>query len=195
MGIISDHGNPVRYRIRGSIRSGGAAGCAVGARIPYLSPAPASYNRNPSVCGARSSRRHALNALDKGLVLTGDEGEGVAGLCSAAGTADAVRISIRRIGDVIVDDMGYAQDIDAPGRDIGGHQDLVRAVAETVERILALVLRQVPLQRAALYPAFSSCCPTRLARCFVRVKIRMDSVSVCFRSSMRSSVFRCGPTG
>ena len=95
---------------------------------------------------------HTLNALDQGFVLTGDEGEGVAGLCGAAGTADAVCVSIRRIRNVIVDDVGYAQDIDAAGGDIGGHQNLVGAVAEAVKGILALVLGEVPLERGSLVP-------------------------------------------
>jgi hypothetical protein len=100
---------------------------------------------------------HSLNAPDKGLVLTADKGEGVAGLCGTAGPADAVRVSIRRIRHVVVDDMGYAQDIDASGGDIGGHQNLVRALAEAVEGVLPLVLREVPLERRSFVP-----CPLKL---------------------------------
>ena len=56
-------------------------------------------------------------------------------------------VGIRRIGDVVVDHMGDAGHVDAPGRDVRRHQDLVRPVAEAVEGILALVLGEVPLER------------------------------------------------
>jgi hypothetical protein len=51
--------------------------------------------------------KHALDALDQRLVLTGNKGKRIAGLCGAACAADAVRVCIRRIRDVIIDHMGY----------------------------------------------------------------------------------------
>ena len=100
--------------------------------------------------------------LDQVLVLTGDERESVAGLRDAAGPADAVRVSIRRVRDIIVDDMGYAQHIDTAGCDIGCHENLVRAVAEAVECFLALVLREVPLERGSFVPCLLQLLPDAL---------------------------------
>ncbi len=106
--------------------------------------------------------KHALDALDQGLVFTGDKGEGIAGLCGAAGAADPVCVGVRGVGDIVVDDMGYARDIDAAGRDIGRHEDLVRTVAEPVERCLALVLRQVALERSSLVAGLFELLPDAL---------------------------------
>ena len=75
----------------------------------------------------------------------GDEREGIAGLIRPAGAADPVRIGVRRIGHIVVDDMGYAGDIEAAGGNVGGHEHLKRAVTKSVERRLAPVLRQVSL--------------------------------------------------
>ncbi len=77
----------------------------------------------------------------------GNKGEGIAGLCRPAGPADRVGVGIGGIGDVIVDDMGDPGNVNAPGGNVGGHEDLVPAVPEPVERRLALVLGQVSLQR------------------------------------------------
>ena len=52
-----------------------------------------------------SLTKNTFNALDQGLVLTANKSEGIASLCSAAGPADTVRVGIRCIRDVIVDDM------------------------------------------------------------------------------------------
>jgi len=88
-----------------------------------------------------------LDAVHHGLVFPGNEREGIAGLLRPAGAADAVRVGIRAIGHVVVDDVGYSGDIDAAGGNVGRYKDLVRAVTESVECGLALALRQVPLQR------------------------------------------------
>jgi len=88
-----------------------------------------------------------LDAMHHGLVFPGNEREGIAGLLRPAGAADAVRVGIRAIGHVVVDDVGYSGDIDAAGGNVGRYEDLIRAVTESVECGLALVLRQVPLQR------------------------------------------------
>ena len=58
-----------------------------------------------------------------------------------------MRIGVSGIGHVVVDDVGYARDIDAAGGNVGRYEDLKRAVTESVECRLALVLRQVSLQR------------------------------------------------
>src|SRR5574341_1330547 len=95
---------------------------------------------------------HALDAPDSGLVIAGGEGEGVAGLGGPSVAADPVRIGIGDVGNVVVDDVGNAGNIDAAGRYISRQEDLMRAAAEPVESGLALVLRQVSLERRGPVP-------------------------------------------
>src|SRR6185369_1053526 len=44
---------------------------------------------------------------------------------------------------VEVDDVAHARDVDAPGGDVGRHQDAVLALPEALERLGALPLREV----------------------------------------------------
>ena len=88
-----------------------------------------------------------LDAVHHGLVFPGNQREGIAGLLRPAGAADPVRVGIRAIGHVVVDDVGYSGDIDAAGGNVGRYEDPIRAVTESVECGLAPVLRQISLQR------------------------------------------------
>ena len=60
----------------------------------------------------------ALDGLDVGEVLAGDEGVGLAGAFGATGAADAVGVGVRGVGDIEVDDVADLGDVDASGRDI-----------------------------------------------------------------------------
>ncbi len=95
-------------------------------------------------------------ALDRGAQNTGDgpddmgvlagrQGIGVTRAFRPTGAADAVDVGVGGVGNVVVDDMGYAGDVDAPGGDVGGHQDLEFAGAKAVERGLSPSLGKVPL--------------------------------------------------
>lgn|GEM_PF-5062501 len=79
-----------------------------------------------------------LDAVHHGLVFPGNEREGIAGLLRPAGAADPVRVGISALGHVVVDDVGYARDIDAAGGNAGRYEDLKRTVTESVECRLAL---------------------------------------------------------
>ncbi len=82
-----------------------------------------------------------LDAADHGLVLVGDQGEGIACLLGPAGPPDPVGVGVRCVRHIIIDDMGDSGHIDTPGSDIGCNQDPVRAVTESADGRLALVLR------------------------------------------------------
>ena len=84
---------------------------------------------------------HPLDAPDHGFVVARNERESVAVLRRATCASDAVRIRIGRIRHIVVDDMGYAQDVDAARSNIGCHENPKRAVPESVEGLLAFVLR------------------------------------------------------
>ena len=50
-----------------------------------------------------------------------------------SGSADAVDIVFGDMGQLVVDDVGQLIDIEAAGRDIGGHQDADRAGLEAIQ--------------------------------------------------------------
>ena len=83
---------------------------------------------------------NALNTPDQRLVFPGDEREGVSGLCRPASPPDTVCVGISRARNIIVDDVRYRGDVDAPSCDVRSYEDLVSAVAETVESRLSFVL-------------------------------------------------------
>src|SRR4051812_1098277 len=66
----------------------------------------------------------------------------------ARGAADAMHIGLRHVGQVEIDDVGDAVDIDAAGGDIGGDQRADFAGAEQSERPFAMVLRLVTVDGA-----------------------------------------------
>jgi hypothetical protein len=65
----------------------------------------------------------------------------------AGGAADAVDVALRFVGNVIVDDMRNAVDVDAASGNIGGDEDARLAIAEGGEHALALRLRLVAVER------------------------------------------------
>ena len=91
-------------------------------------------------------QRHANQPLDVtqiGAFLVIAERDREALGAGARGAADAVDVAFRHIGQVVIDDMRDAVDIDAARGDIGGDQGLDLAVAEGGKRPLALALRLV----------------------------------------------------
>ena len=58
-----------------------------------------------------------------------------------------MHIALRVIGNVEIDNMRYAVDIDSPRGDIGGHQHLHLLGPELSERLLAGILRLVAMNR------------------------------------------------
>src|SRR5947207_1813106 len=65
----------------------------------------------------------------------------------ARGAADAVHVAFRDVGQVEVDDVADALDVDAAGGDVGRHQRPDPAVAEAFQHTLTLVLRLVAVDR------------------------------------------------
>ena len=68
----------------------------------------------------------------------------------AGGAADAVHVVLGLRGQVVVDDVRDAVDVDAAGDDVGGDEHAVGAVLEAVERVLALRLGAVGVDGRAL---------------------------------------------
>lgn len=72
----------------------------------------------------------------KGREVAGEEAEGVAAGREAAGAADAVDVGLQARGEVIVDDVGQATDVQAARCYVSCHQDLHLAAPEQTHRLL-----------------------------------------------------------
>ena len=75
-----------------------------------------------------------------------NEGDGRALAPGAARTADAVDIALRILRQRVVDDVRKVRHVDAARRNVGGHQDVDRPVAELAQDLFALGLRHVAVQ-------------------------------------------------
>ena len=81
------------------------------------------------------------------------EGDGDTRRPGARGAADAVDVALRDVGQVVVDDVADAVDVDAAGRDVGRDQSADPAALEAGERPLALALALVAVDRVGAMPA------------------------------------------
>ena len=77
------------------------------------------------------------------LLLERHERDGVAGHARAARPADAVDVVLGVVRQLEVDDLGQPLDVQAAGRDVGGHQHPDLARLELLERLLAVGLAAV----------------------------------------------------
>src|SRR5690606_10542456 len=67
-----------------------------------------------------------------------DQRDRDAGAAGAAGAADAVHVGLLVLGALVVDDVGDVVDVDAARGHVGGDQHVDDALAELVQRLLAL---------------------------------------------------------
>ena len=88
----------------------------------------------------------ALDGADVIEVFRGEDGEGVAFVLRAAGAADAVDVVFRMAGDIVIDDVRDALDIEPARGEIGGDEHFELAGLEAFERFDALTLRAVRVQ-------------------------------------------------
>ena len=80
------------------------------------------------------------------------EGDRRARRAGPGGAADAMDVRLRLHRQVVVEDVGDAVDVEAPGGDVGGDQHRHATAAEAVEGAGALVLRLVAVDRLAVDP-------------------------------------------
>ena len=80
----------------------------------------------------------------------GEERQRGAGAAGAAGAADAVDVGVVLAGHVEVDHEADALDVEAAGRDVGGHEDVEGAGPQPLDELLALLLRHVAGQGGGL---------------------------------------------
>jgi hypothetical protein len=64
-----------------------------------------------------------------------------------ASAADPVDVLLDVPRDVVVDDVGHGLDVQAPGRHVGGDQEIVLALAEAAQHAVAVRLAHLAVQR------------------------------------------------
>ena len=79
------------------------------------------------------------------LIAFVDHGNGDAFASSTSGAANAMHVRFADVGDLEVDDVTDAFDIDATGRNVRGHKHANLAFAEGVHRLFTLGLALVPV--------------------------------------------------
>ena len=85
----------------------------------------------------------AFDLTELALLLGGQEGDGLAVATGAPRTADAVHIGLGLTWHIEVDDQTDPVHVQSPGGDVGGHQYVEGASAQTLHQTLALALRHV----------------------------------------------------
>src|SRR5262249_49512527 len=123
------------------------------AGTPAATPAPAPPRPRPHPRGAPHlpSPHPPAPEADDGIDILAFMGrcqrEGAALAPGAASPADAVHIVLRMQRHVEVEDVGQADNVEAAGGHVAGHQYGHVAAPELVQSFRALGLRHVPMQR------------------------------------------------
>ena len=99
---------------------------------------------------------------------------GMSGKFRAAGTADAVDIIFRIIGQIIIDDQFDAFDINTACGNVRGHQDTVFTAFKTFQSFFALAKERSEWISAALCFMPRNCLVRRATENLVRQKISTD---------------------
>ena len=76
-------------------------------------------------------------------VLGDHDGEGVAAVLRAARAANAMDVILRMLRHVVVDDVAHVRDVQSARGDVRGDEHFVFAFAETLQGLLAFLLRAV----------------------------------------------------
>ena len=82
-------------------------------------------------------------------LVDADQRDGLAGQAGAGGAPDPVHVVLGHVGQLVVDHVGELVDVEAPGGDVGGHQDAYLAALEARQcpRACALALVAVDGRR------------------------------------------------
>ena len=80
----------------------------------------------------------------------GKDGESIAFLLGATGSAEAVDVVLRIFGHSVIDDVGDARNVEAAGGDICCDNDIEAAVAKPLESFSTITLLDVGLQCGGL---------------------------------------------
>ena len=115
--------------------------------------------RRVHVLGARQLHlrrllpRRLLDVLEQVALARGDEADRVARPPGPPGPSDAVHVRLGVGGDVEVDDVTDALDVESAGGDVRRDEDVELPVLELIDAALALHLRHVTVDRGGGVPA------------------------------------------
>ena len=123
-----------------------------------------------------------LDVANQPRVVARDQGHRQARLARAAGAADAMHVVLGVERHVVVEDRGQVDDVEAARGHVGGHQQVHVAALEGVERLQALVLRLVAVQRGGVQAVALE--RTRQPR---RTELELTNTSACDSSRRATS--------
>ena len=124
-----------------------------------------------------------LDFADFGTLGPRAEGGGDAAGPGAAGASHAVDEVLGHLREIVVHDVGDAFDVNAAGGHIGGHQDAIPAVLESVQGLVALVLRAAAVNAGGLHAgAHQSFFARRSVPCLVRANTRKEPGLLFYQS-------------
>jgi len=75
------------------------------------------------------------------------EGGGLSGIANASSSSNPVNILVDGFGQVIIDDVLHAADVQTSGSDVCGHDDVHAAGLEVAQSHLALSLQTIAMNR------------------------------------------------
>ena len=84
-----------------------------------------------------------FDGLDSGQFLAAHKRESIADILRATRPADAVHIIFRMLGDVVIDHVTYAGDVEPARGDVSRYHHFVFAALESVQRFDSFPLRAV----------------------------------------------------
>ncbi len=88
-----------------------------------------------------------LDGLEHPVLARLGEGDGHALAPDPAHPPDPVDVGLRGGGHLVVHDVGQVVDVEAPGRDVGGHQEVRGRTAQAAHHPVALLLGHAAVQR------------------------------------------------
>ena len=95
--------------------------------------------------------KSTLYAADFAAFATRTEGGGSAPSAGASGAPHSVNEVLGHLRKIVIHNMGDAFDVDTAGGYIGGHQDTVLAVLESVQGLVTLVLCAAAMDASGLH--------------------------------------------
>src|SRR5690606_23593277 len=105
------------------------------------------FRANP-VCTGNRRAEFRFNGTKNLRVFRGHKGNRIALCACTGGTSDTVYVVVKGCRNVVVDHMRHALNINTSCGDVGSQQYFELALAETVERLLALRLRAAAVDNA-----------------------------------------------
>ena len=143
------------------------------ATVPALAPVALRALPRPLDPGQRADLelllRQPLDARHGAIVRSGHQHDGQAARAGTTRAADAMHVVLGLERHVVVDDDRQFDDVESPRRDVGGDEHLDRAVLEALERLHALVLRLVAVDRVRV-----DACLLQLPREAAALDLRVD---------------------